>query len=173
MRAAAAGALEPARQRGEVHARGRSHRRQRAGRTRGPRNHGEGQRARNRSVVSSACLRAVPPRGVDQHRAPWAASAWASPSSATIVEAHGGTVTADSDWSGFRLGVRRPNSDGAARRDWITALRQRCGDDECSPSTTTASTQELVATMLLMAAVSVRTAGRASDADPDSVGMAA
>ena len=80
-----------------------------------------------------------------------------------IVEAHGGTVSADSDGpgSGSVFVVRIPTA-RAARYDHgsQTALwgrRVLAVDDD-------ASTQELVATMLLMYGVSVRTAGRASDA---------
>ena len=80
-----------------------------------------------------------------------------------IVEAHGGTVTADSDGpgSGSVFVVRIPTA-RAARYDHgsQTALwgrRVLAVDDDTS-------TQELVATMLLMYGVSVRTAGRASDA---------
>ena len=80
-----------------------------------------------------------------------------------IVEAHGGTVTADSDGAGKGsvFVVRVPNTMGA-RLDRIAPVTLRgrrvlAVDDD-------ASTQELVATMLLMYGVSVRTAGRASDA---------
>jgi CheY-like chemotaxis protein len=80
-----------------------------------------------------------------------------------IVEAHGGTVTADSDGAdkGSVFVVRIPNTMGA-RHDRIAPVTLRgrrvlAVDDD-------ASTQELVATMLLMYGVSVRTAGRASDA---------
>jgi PAS domain S-box-containing protein len=80
-----------------------------------------------------------------------------------IVEAHGGTVSAGSDGpgSGSVFVVRIPTA-RAARYDHgsQTALwgrRVLAVDDDTS-------TQELVATMLLMYGVSVRTAGRASDA---------
>jgi CheY-like chemotaxis protein/anti-sigma regulatory factor (Ser/Thr protein kinase) len=83
-----------------------------------------------------------------------------------VVEAHGGTVTADSDGSGTgSVFVVRIPTGRAAIQDANPAprgltLRGRrvlaVDDDE--------STQELVATMLLMYGVSVRTAGRASDA---------
>ena len=82
-----------------------------------------------------------------------------------IVEAHGGTVTAGSDGPdrgsifSVRLPAGRPpESAGAPVGGW--SLRGRrvlaVDDDE--------STQELVATMLLMYGVSVRTADRASQA---------
>jgi PAS domain S-box-containing protein len=87
-----------------------------------------------------------------------------------IVEAHGGTVTADSDGpdKGSVFVVRMPTArpatslGSAARRDrpvqvTLRGRRVLAVDDD-------ASTQELVATMLLMYGVSVRTAGRASDA---------
>jgi CheY-like chemotaxis protein len=83
-----------------------------------------------------------------------------------VVEAHGGTVTADSDGAGagsvfvVRLPTGRPALDDADPTLRGLTLRGRrvlaVDDDE--------STQELVATMLLMYGVSVRTAGRASDA---------
>jgi PAS domain S-box-containing protein len=80
-----------------------------------------------------------------------------------IVEAHGGTVTADSEGAGKGsvFVVRMPNTTGA-RHDRVlpTTLHGRrvlAVDDD-------ASTQEIVATMLVMYGVSVRTAGRASDA---------
>jgi CheY-like chemotaxis protein len=83
-----------------------------------------------------------------------------------VVEAHGGTVTADSDGpgSGSMFVVRLPTGRAAAHDSATAArgltLRGRrvlaVDDDE--------STQELVATMLVMYGVSVRTAGRASDA---------
>src|SRR5205814_4060873 len=80
-----------------------------------------------------------------------------------IVEAHGGTVTADSDGAdkGSVFVVRMPITRGV-RQDGATPLTLRgrrvlAVDDD-------ASTQELVATMLVMYGVSVRTAGRASDA---------
>ena len=80
-----------------------------------------------------------------------------------IVEAHGGTVTASSHGAGSLFTVRLPT--GALRSSGISgshesSLRGRrvlaVDDDE--------STQELVATMLLMYGVSVRTAGRAEQA---------
>jgi CheY-like chemotaxis protein len=82
-----------------------------------------------------------------------------------IVEAHGGTVTAESDGPdrGSRFSVRLPTGRApepaeAPPGEW--SLRGRrvlaVDDDE--------STQELVATMLLMYGVSVRTADRASQA---------
>ena len=88
-----------------------------------------------------------------------------------LVEAHGGTVTADSDGPGsgslfaVRMPTARPSTAlGAnpARHDHgsqvtLRGRRVLAVDDD-------ASTQELVATMLLMYGVSVRTAGRASDA---------
>ena len=88
-----------------------------------------------------------------------------------IVEAHGGMVTADSDGpgTGSVFVVRMPTGrastalgTAAARHDRVTLLTLRgrrvlAVDDD-------ASTQDLVATMLLMYGVSVRTAGRASDA---------
>jgi signal transduction histidine kinase/ActR/RegA family two-component response regulator len=82
-----------------------------------------------------------------------------------IVEAHGGTVTARSDGPGHgsafsvRLPTGRPpghaevsSGAGSLRGRRVLAV----DDDE--------STQELVATMLLMYGVSVRTAGRAAEA---------
>ena len=83
-----------------------------------------------------------------------------------VVEAHGGTVTADSDGSGtgsmfvVRLPTGRPaihDADPALRALTLRGRRVLAVDDD-------ESTQELVATMLLMYGVSVRTAGRASDA---------
>jgi CheY-like chemotaxis protein len=87
-----------------------------------------------------------------------------------IVEAHGGTVTADSDGPDkgsvfvVRMPTARPSTSlgSAARHDrpaqvTLRGRRVLAVDDD-------ASTQELVATMLLMYGVSVRTAGRASDA---------
>jgi PAS domain S-box-containing protein len=80
-----------------------------------------------------------------------------------LVEAHGGTVTADSDGpgTGSVFVVRMPTGRTAWHdRPVQVTLRGRrvlAVDDD-------ASTQELVATMLLMYGVSVRTAGRASDA---------
>ncbi len=83
-----------------------------------------------------------------------------------IVEAHGGTVTARSDGpdrgSAFtvRLPTGRPARHGDAGGSGAGTLRGRrvlaVDDDE--------STQELVATMLLMYGVSVRTAGRVAQA---------
>jgi signal transduction histidine kinase/ActR/RegA family two-component response regulator len=82
-----------------------------------------------------------------------------------IVEAHGGTVTADSGGAGHgsTFAVRLPTG-RPPRHDEVSvgagSLRGRrvlaVDDDE--------STQELVATMLLMYGVSVRTAGRATEA---------
>jgi CheY-like chemotaxis protein len=82
-----------------------------------------------------------------------------------IVEAHGGTVAVQSGGAGagsqfcVRLPTGRPG-DHAESRTGAGRLRGRrvlaVDDDE--------STQELVATMLLMYGVSVRTAGRATDA---------
>jgi len=80
-----------------------------------------------------------------------------------IVEAHGGMVTADSEGpgQGSVFVVRMPTSRATGRNRMApVTLRGRrvlAVDDD-------ASTQELVATMLLMYGVSVRTAGRASDA---------
>jgi PAS domain S-box-containing protein len=80
-----------------------------------------------------------------------------------LVEAHGGTVTADNNGSGTgSIFVVRMPTGRAVRRDRAFPLTLRgrrvlAVDDD-------ASTQELVATMLLMYGVSVRTAGRASDA---------
>jgi PAS domain S-box-containing protein len=83
-----------------------------------------------------------------------------------LVEAHGGTVTADSNGpgTGSTFVVRLPTARSAAHDAMLVphglTLRGRrvlAVDDD-------ASTQELVATMLLMYGVSVRTAGRASDA---------
>jgi PAS domain S-box-containing protein len=81
-----------------------------------------------------------------------------------IVEAHGGTVTVrSSDGTGSEFAVRLPTgrpadhpeaTSGAAR---LRGRRVLAVDDD-------ESTQELVATMLLMYGVSVRTAGRAADA---------
>jgi CheY-like chemotaxis protein len=82
-----------------------------------------------------------------------------------IVEAHGGTVTVQSDRAGggtefsVRLPTGRPAhhpqaTSGAGR---LRGRRVLAVDDD-------ESTQELVATMLLMYGVSVRTAGRAADA---------
>jgi PAS domain S-box-containing protein len=82
-----------------------------------------------------------------------------------LVEAHGGTVTARSDGegSGSTFSVRLPTGRAARTPHGDPENRTLRGrrvlavdDDE--------STQELVATMLLMYGVSVRTAGRAADA---------
>ena len=79
-----------------------------------------------------------------------------------LVEAHGGTVTADNaEGGGSILLVRLPTA-RPTRHEQPTPLPLRgrrvlAVDDD-------ASTQDLVATMLLMYGVSVRTAGRASDA---------
>ena len=82
-----------------------------------------------------------------------------------IVEAHGGTATAQSDGpgQGSVFSVRLPSGRRPGDNDTRSAsgtLRGRrvlaVDDDE--------STQELVATMLLMYGVSVRTAGRAAQA---------
>lgn len=82
-----------------------------------------------------------------------------------IVEAHGGTASAQSDGPGtgallsVRLPSGRPHHDGETRPGAATLRGRRVlavDDDE--------STQELVATMLLMYGVSVRTAGRAVQA---------
>lgn len=82
-----------------------------------------------------------------------------------IIEAHGGTVSVQSDGAGrgsefsMRLPTGRPSRQPQARSG-ASQLRGRrvlaVDDDE--------STQELVATMLLMYGVSVRTAGRATEA---------
>ena len=85
-----------------------------------------------------------------------------------VVEAHGGTVTADSDGpgTGTVFVVRLPTGRHAVldlehellpRTLTLRGRRVLAVDDD-------ESTQELVATMLLMYGVSVRTAGRASDA---------
>ena len=80
-----------------------------------------------------------------------------------LVEAHGGTVTADSNGpdTGSTFIVRMPTAKATrGERPMSDTLRGRrvlAVDDD-------ASTQDLVATMLLMYGVSVRTAGRASDA---------
>ena len=80
-----------------------------------------------------------------------------------LVEAHGGTVTADNNGSGTgsTFVVRMPTGHAVRPGHGVpVTLRGRrvlAVDDD-------ASTQELVATMLLMYGVSVRTAGRASDA---------
>jgi CheY-like chemotaxis protein len=82
-----------------------------------------------------------------------------------IVEAHGGTAAAQSEGPGCGtlMAVRLPTAhppDGSDARSGGGTLRGRrvlaVDDDE--------STQELVATMLLMYGVSVRTAGRAAQA---------
>ena len=81
-----------------------------------------------------------------------------------IVEAHGGTVGAHSDGAGrgatFRIRLPAGRAPIAAEEPGLASLRGRrvlaVDDDE--------STQELVATMLLMYGVSVRTAGRATQA---------
>ena len=80
-----------------------------------------------------------------------------------LAEAHGGTVTADNtrNGSGATFVVRLPTARSTlhAQPAQVTLRGRRvlAVDDD-------ASTQELVATMLLMYGVSVRTAGRASDA---------
>jgi PAS domain S-box-containing protein len=81
-----------------------------------------------------------------------------------IVEAHGGTVTARSDGDGqgstfsVRLPSARPHSSASPRgSDSLRGRRVLAVDDD-------ESTQELVATMLLMYGVSVRTAGHAAQA---------
>ena len=80
-----------------------------------------------------------------------------------LVEAHGGTVAADNageqPGSVFlvRLPTTRPTRHEYAAQITLRGRRVLAVDDD-------ASTQELVATMLLMYGVSVRTAGRASDA---------
>jgi PAS domain S-box-containing protein len=82
-----------------------------------------------------------------------------------IVEAHGGTVTVQSDGrgNGSQFTVRLPTGRPAGHAEATSGAGRLRGrrvlavdDDE--------STQELVATMLLMYGVSVRTAGRAADA---------
>jgi signal transduction histidine kinase/ActR/RegA family two-component response regulator len=81
-----------------------------------------------------------------------------------IVEAHGGTVTVHSDGldrgSTFTLRLPAGRAPATAEEPGLASLRGRrvlaVDDDE--------STQELVATMLLMYGVSVRTAGRAGQA---------
>ena len=83
-----------------------------------------------------------------------------------IVEAHGGTVTAQSEGANagsvfcVRLPTGRPAGQATTTATGTATLRGRrvlaVDDDE--------STQELVATMLLMYGVSVRTAGRAVQA---------
>jgi PAS domain S-box-containing protein len=80
-----------------------------------------------------------------------------------LVEAHGGTVTADSNGpdTGSTFIVRMPTAKATrgerSMSDTLRGRRVLAVDDD-------ASTQDLVATMLLMYGVSVRTAGRASDA---------
>jgi CheY-like chemotaxis protein len=79
-----------------------------------------------------------------------------------LVEAHGGTVTADNaNGSGaiflVRLPTARPTRHEQRTQLTLRGRRVLAVDDD-------ASTQDLVATMLLMYGVSVRTAGRASDA---------
>jgi CheY-like chemotaxis protein len=82
-----------------------------------------------------------------------------------IVEAHGGTATAQSDGPGLgtTLSVRLPGGcphqepDTNAGTGTLRGRRVLAVDDD-------ESTQELVATMLLMYGVSVRTAGRAAQA---------
>ena len=77
-----------------------------------------------------------------------------------LVEAHGGTVTADNAQGGgsifvVRLPTARPTRYEQPRDTTLRGRRVLAVDDD-------ASTQELVATMLLMYGVSVRTADRAS-----------
>jgi PAS domain S-box-containing protein len=80
-----------------------------------------------------------------------------------LVEAHGGTVTADNTGNGsgatfvVRLPAMRSTRHEQPAQVTLRGRRVLAVDDD-------ASTQELVATMLLMYGVSVRTAGRASDA---------
>jgi CheY-like chemotaxis protein len=80
-----------------------------------------------------------------------------------VVEAHGGTVTAHSDGTGagstftVRLPTGRVARNTAASAGTLRGRRVLAVDDD-------ESTQELVATMLVMYGVSVRTAGRAADA---------
>ena len=80
-----------------------------------------------------------------------------------VVEAHGGTVTAQSDGTGagstftVRLPTGRVARHTAAGAGTLRGRRVLAVDDD-------ESTQELVATMLVMYGVSVRTAGRAADA---------
>ncbi len=81
-----------------------------------------------------------------------------------IVEAHGGTVSAQSEGpdKGSMFSVRLPTgrmegSESSRGPDTLRGRRVLAVDDD-------ESTQELVATMLLMYGVSVRTAGRADQA---------
>jgi CheY-like chemotaxis protein/anti-sigma regulatory factor (Ser/Thr protein kinase) len=79
-----------------------------------------------------------------------------------LVEAHGGTVSADNaDGEGsiflVRLPIARPTRHEQPTQLTLRGRRVLAVDDDTS-------TQDLVATMLLMYGVSVRTAGRASDA---------
>jgi PAS domain S-box-containing protein len=79
-----------------------------------------------------------------------------------LVEAHGGTVTADNADGGgsiflIRLPTARPTHHEQPTQLTLRGRRVLAVDDDTS-------TQDLVATMLLMYGVSVRTAGRASDA---------
>jgi CheY-like chemotaxis protein len=82
-----------------------------------------------------------------------------------LVEAHGGTVTAHSEGpgTGTTFCVRLPTGRSANHADNRSGMHRLRGrrvlavDDD-------ASTQELVATMLLMYGVSVRTAGRVTEA---------
>jgi PAS domain S-box-containing protein len=79
-----------------------------------------------------------------------------------LVEAHGGTVTADNAAGGgsiflVRLPTARPMRHEQPTQLTLRGRRVLAVDDDTS-------TQDLVATMLLMYGVSVRTAGRASDA---------
>ena len=79
-----------------------------------------------------------------------------------LVEAHGGTVTADNAHDGgsiflVRLPTARPTRHEQRTQLTLRGRRVLAVDDDTS-------TQDLVATMLLMYGVSVRTAGRASDA---------
>jgi CheY-like chemotaxis protein/anti-sigma regulatory factor (Ser/Thr protein kinase) len=79
-----------------------------------------------------------------------------------LVEAHGGTVSADNAHGGgsvflVRLPTARPMRYEQRTQLTLRGRRVLAVDDDTS-------TQDLVATMLLMYGVSVRTAGRASDA---------
>ena len=79
-----------------------------------------------------------------------------------LVEAHGGTVTADNAYGNgsifvVRLPIARPTRHEQPTQLTLRGRRVLAVDDDTS-------TQDLVATMLLMYGVSVRTAGRASDA---------